>query len=537
MWALFCGGIGAIVALREGPQRYSGEAMPMKNRALFFASVVSLLVAGSASAAEVNVATTSELTTAIAAATAGDVIVLADGTYRISSKVSCSKIGTEAAPIVVKAANPLLAKIEFDTVEGFAVTGAYWTFEGLDIGGVCAADSDCEHAFHVSGAAHGFTMKNSRVHDFNAQLKVNASEIDSTFVMPHKGLIEGNELFDSRARNTSNPTTKLNIDTGDDWIVRANIIRDFHKGAGDNISYGAFMKSGGKRGTFERNLVMCSRDTTGGVRIGLSFGGGGTGPQFCAPAFDPSVPCSVEHEGGVIRNNIIVNCSDVGIYLNKSKDTKVLHNTLIATNGVDFRFETSSGEARANVLTSKIRIRDGGMFTGSDNLMDIPMAEFTAMYLDPLKGDLRKKGELAQLIDKATATSVTDDYCARARTDSPDLGALEHSLGDCVTTKPVTTGTTPMPGDAGVEDSGVGSTDSGAGSVDSGVGSADSGAGSADSGAASSDAGTNPSGPPASGDGGCACRTSQKGADHDVALFAFAAAVLLWRRRSFGRSS
>jgi MYXO-CTERM domain-containing protein len=488
----------------------------MKYCALFFASVVSLLVPRSASAAEVNVATTSELTTAIGAAMAGDVIVLANGTYTISSKVSCSKVGTEPAPIVVKAANPLLAKIEFDTVEGFAITGAYWTFDGLDIGGVCAVDSDCEHAFHVSGAAHGFTLKNSRVHDFNAQLKVNASEIDGTFVMPHKGLIEGNELFDSRARNTSNPTTKLNIDTGDDWVVRANIIRDFHKGAGDSISYGAFMKSGGKRGTFERNLVMCSRDTTGGVRIGLSFGGGGTGPQFCAPAFDPSVPCSVEHEGGVIRNNIIVNCSDVGIYLNKSKDTKVLHNTLIGTNGVDFRFGTSSGEARANVLTSKIRIRDGGMFTGSDNLMDIPTTEFTAMYLDPLKGDLRKKGDLAKFIDNATATSVTDDYCARTRMDSHDLGALEHSLGDCVTTKPVPMGTTPMPGDAGVEDSGVGSTDSGT---------------------SSSDAGTDPSGTPASGDGGggCACRTSQKGANHDVALFAFAAAVLLWRRRSFRR--
>src|SRR6185436_10948387 len=98
-------------------------------------------------------------------------------------------------------------------------------------------------------------------------------------------------------------------------------------------------------------------------------------------------------------NNIIANCSDVGIYLNRSKDTKILHNTLIGTNGVDFRFATTTGEAHGNVLTSKIRVRDGGMFSGTDNLMDIPTTEFAAMYLDPLKGDLRKKGDLAKLLD------------------------------------------------------------------------------------------------------------------------------------------
>jgi len=468
-----------------------------------------LLSATSASAGEINVTTATELTTAIAMAKAGDTIILADGTYKLSAKVSCSAAG----PITVKAKSPLQAKIELNTVEGFAVTAPKWTFEGLDIGGTCADDNNCEHAFHVTGAAESFVMRNNRVHDFNAQLKVNASNIGGTWVMPHKGLIEGNELFDSRARNTSNPTTKLNIDTGDDWIVRANIIRDFHKGAGDNVSYGAFMKSGGKRGVFERNLVMCSRDTTGGTRIGLSFGGGGTAPQFCAPAFDSGTPCSVEHDGGTMRNNIIANCSDVGIYLNKSKATKILHNTLIGTNGVDFRFATTTGEAHANVLTSKIRVRDGGAFTGADNLMDVPTTEFAAMYVDPMKGDLRKKGDLAKLLDKATTSTVVDDYCARTRTGTHDFGALEHSLGDCVTTKPTLGGTTPTDPDAGV------ATDSGAPAGDSAI---------LDDAALG---GEPPAIAPGNEDeGGCGCRT-QKGADRGAALFALAAAAVLLRRR------
>lgn len=129
------------------------------------------------------------------------------------------------------------------------------------------------------------------------------------------------------------------------------------------------MKSGSNRGLVERNLVICSYDlNTGGARIGMSFGGGGTGNQFCAPAFNMNVPCSVEHTDGVMRNNLIANCSDVGIYLNRAKNSKVLHNTIVATNGVDFRFDTTSGEASGNVLASNIRSRNDGGLTLDTNL-------------------------------------------------------------------------------------------------------------------------------------------------------------------------
>jgi parallel beta-helix repeat protein len=497
--------------------------------AIFTLSMVSV---EAALAAEVKVATTTELAAAIAAAKGGDTIVLADGTYAVKGKLSCAANGTAASPIVVRAASRRMAKIEVDTIEAFAVTGAHWRFEGLDVVGVCANDSACEHAFHVTGAAVGFVLRDSAVRDFNAQLKVNATQIGGTWTMPHQGLVEGNDLFDSRARNTGNPVTKLNIDTGDDWIVRANVIRDFQKGAGNNISYGAFMKSGGKRGLFERNLVLCARDTTGGTRIGLSFGGGGTAPQFCAPAFDASTPCDVEHENGVMRNNVIANCSDVGIYLNRSKDTAILHNTLIGTTGIDFRFGTTTGEARGNVLSSKIRVRDGGTFTGVDNLMDVPAAEFAAMYHAPLEGDLRKKGDLAKLIDKATAAKVGDDYCARARSGTHDLGALEHSLGDCATT-------TPTPGGDAGSDGGAPS-DAGAPSDGGGTPAPIDGSTPGDGGGD----GGGSEGLPRADDAGCACRvpatrTSTSTAAHIAlvgATWVTAARLRRRVRRSHGRA-
>jgi hypothetical protein len=422
------------------------------------AIAVSLLVASTAHAGVVNVSTPAELTAAIANATAGDEIVLANGTYALTG-VACSANGTAAQPIIVRSTIPGGANIDFDSLEGFRVTGAHWHFEDLDITGVCANDSDCEHAFHVSGAAHGFVMRRCQVMDFNAQLKVNAALIGSTYVTPNNGLIEYNELGDTHGRETSNPVTKLNIDTGEDWIVRGNYLHDAYKRQGDGISYAAFMKSGSKRGLFERNLVVCSYITTGGTRIGLSFGGGGTGNQYCAPAFDPNVPCSVEHDGGTMRNNIIVNCSDVGIYLNKAKDSHILFNTLIATTGVDFRFTTTSGEAVGNLLGSMIRARDGGMLSESGNRMNVDASQFAAWYgTGAITGDLKIVGDVSSLIGAAPMRAdVKDDYCAATRpAGALTLGALEHSvMPACNTTFPPTgtpvdpTGDGALGGDAG----------------------------------------------------------------------------------------
>lgn len=470
-----------------------------------------------ARAADVPVASAAELTAAISAAKAGDTIVLASGTYDLTD-ASCRADGTSAAPITVRSAVPLGAKVRFSGVEGFKVTGASWRFEGLDVQGVCATDAACEHAFHVSGGAAGFELRGSRVVDFNAQLKVNSAR-DAGGVMrtPHGGLVEGNELFDTHARATGNPTTKLNIDTGDGWVVRANYIHDFQKGGGDNVAYGAFMKSGGKGGVFERNLVMCERTLKGGVTIGLSFGGGGTANEFCAPAFDPGKPCDPEHTGGTMRNNVVVGCSDVGIYLNRSQSTKILHNTLIATSGVDFRYASSTGEARGNVLAGKIRARDGAAFAGVDNVTDVSSADFAAWYADPSTADLRKKGDLGALVDLASQASVTDDFCGRPRAGKHDLGAVEHSLGDCDTTR-----VHPGVGSSGADLGGLG-TDGGASSSS---GASGAGPGGASSGGASRGE---------ADEGGCSCAAAGGGRGAlgaVVALGAVALALLRRRRRA-----
>lgn len=372
----------------------------------------------------------------LSAATPGTTYILADGTYQ-SGNISCSANGTAAAPIVVRAEHLKGAKIVFSggVVEGFKVSGAHWHFEGLEVSGACPNDSDCEHAFHVTGAAVGFVLRDCKISDFNAELKVNSAQVAGVMTTPHNGLVEANDVGDTHGRKTSNPVTKLNIDTGDDWIVRDNIVHDAFKDGGDGVSYAVFMKSGGSRGLIENNLIICARDiATGGTRIGLSFGGGGTGNPYCAPAFDASVPCAIEHSDGVMRNNIIANCSDVGIYLNKAKNTSVIYNTLVATSGIDFRFAATTGQATGNLLEGKIRARDGGTFKDGGNVI-INSNFFKSTYKAPLLGDLSLLGPApAGVLDQGPLPGPERDYCGRLRVDGkPDFGALEHSLGNCAT--------------------------------------------------------------------------------------------------------
>ncbi len=439
---------------------------------------LALLHALPAQAEDVPVSNASELEAAIAAAAPGDVILLADGTYPITN-ITCGADGTEAEPIVVRSVNRLGAHVEISGLEGFIVNGAHWHFEGLDISGVCANHSNCEHAFHVVGA-EGFVLRHSRVRDFNAQLKANATAGGAA--IPHRGTVEYCEIADTATRNTGNPVSKLNINTGDDWVVRGNFIHDFHKGGGNNISYGAFMKSGGNRGLFERNLVVCSLDVnTGGARLGLSFGGGGTGNQFCAPAFDANVDCAVEHYEGTMRNNIVVSCSDVAVYLNQSRDTRLLHNTFIDTSGVDFRYENSDGQAVGNLLDGRIRDRDGSSHTATDNLTQQPLSFFEGLYADPLGLDFAIIGDGSSLETGAMLPDVADDYCARTRPGSNvAIGALEHSHGDCEVVPPPEGSTSGAGGGgAGTGGAGTGGSGSGTGGTGQGTGGTTSAGGSA----------------------------------------------------------
>ncbi|QQR75961.1 MAG: right-handed parallel beta-helix repeat-containing protein [Holophagales bacterium] len=389
-----------------------------------------LPIARPALAGVVPVSTSAQLVAAIDAAVAGDVITLAPGTYAVAQSLLCDAPGTASAPIVVRAASPGTAEIRFDAVEGFKVSAPHWIFEDLVVRGVCALDDDCEHAFHLVGAADFTHIRNSRLLDFNAQVKGNGEGVPTVF--PDDVVIEGCELANAAPRSTANPVTPIDVVGGRRWIVRANFIHDHQKAGGDQVSYAAFLKGNSRDGLFERNLVICERDHAGGVRLGLSFGGGGSGPD---PICEDGV-CSPEHQNGTMRNNLIVNCpQDVGIYLNEAFGTRLFHNTLIATTGIDVRFAASTAEIRGNLVSGSIRNRDGGTSTSSGNLTGVALAQFQAWFVDPLAADLTLVDGTAFVDQGTPLAAVPADYCANRRDDgSPDLGAVEYDGdGPCAT--------------------------------------------------------------------------------------------------------
>jgi hypothetical protein len=214
-------------------------------------------------------------------------------------------------------------------------------------------------------------------------------------------------------------------------VVRANFIHDFEKGGGDTISYAAFLKGNSRDGTFERNLVICERDHVGGVRLGLSLGGGGSGP----PSICEDGTCTPEHQNGILRNNIVVNCpADVGIYLNAATNTRIYGNTLIANTGIDVRFAASTADIRNNLVSGMIRNRNGGTSTQSSNLTGVTLTQYDQWFADPLAPDLTLLDGSAFVDLAEPLAAVPDDYCAAPRGALPDRGAIEYDGPICDTT-------------------------------------------------------------------------------------------------------
>ena len=375
------------------------------------------------------VASADQARVAIAAARPGQVITFLPGIYRFEgSNVRVNQAGSAAAPITLRAAAAGSVLLEFAMVEGFNVTAPYWRFENLVIRGACATHGDCEHAFHVVGGAHHFAAVNNTITDFNAHFKINGS--DGRF--PDFGTIEHNTLSNSSARQTSNPVSLIDLVAASDWTIRANLISDFIKAEGNQVSYGAFAKGGGSRNRFVGNVVICERllARQPGQRVGISLGGGATGPAYCRDG-----KCITEQSGSTIESNLVSACSDAGIYLNSAANSRIAHNTLLDTAGIDVRFATSSAKVTGNLVDGPIRARNGGLLRLDDNLdtdtawLYLGRHPQRSLFKVPAQLDLRWAEAAPR---RVAGAAPAPDLCGAARPAAPAYGAFED-FAACLT--------------------------------------------------------------------------------------------------------
>jgi hypothetical protein len=370
-----------------------------------------------------QVGSVDEAQRAFAQAVAGDVITFAPGVYRIRTPLAATRPGVAGVPIVVRAERPGSVVLEVATTEGIVVAAPHWTFENLEIRGACAQQAFCHHAFHVVGKGTHFVARNNRIVDFNAHFKINGDGKG----FPDHGLIEGNTLRNTSPRRTDSPVTPIDLVAASDWTIRANLITDFIKAGGDRISYGAFAKGAAARTVFERNVVLCEQKLQGlpGQRVGLSFGGGGTGRRYCRDG-----RCITEHEEGTMRANLVAGCSDAGIYVNSGATSRLLDNTVLDTAGVQVRYPESSAELDGNVIDGPVTSRNGAALKPGDNRAGSVAAMYAGLHLQrrlflaPGTLDLRWDGAPPRRQSR-DAQASTVDLCGARRPAAPAYGAFE----------------------------------------------------------------------------------------------------------------
>ena len=367
-------------------------------------------------AADYLVGTVAALEDALRRATEGQVIELVPGTYRIKKIMAPRNPGRAERRITLRAPKPGLVIIEVDTNEAFQVAQPYWTFENLRIVGICKIDEYCEHAFHIVGGAHHTIIRNKHIEDFSAHIKINGYRD----IWPDEGIVEYNNLVNTRARHTSRPVTPVDLVGASRWSVADNYVANFVKADPKSTAFGIFMKGAGYGGRIERNVIVCSYGeiSQAGTRVGISFGGGGSGPSYCRDH-----ECKVEFTGGRAINNIVAHCNDVGIDVNRSESTFIAHNTLINTAGIDIRDEKAGALLFGNHLEGITRARKGGTLKLEVN----EIGNMRDFFSDPDRFALTWK----RVPEKIPSHKyVSEDICRRLRGEGTLPGALE-ATGPC----------------------------------------------------------------------------------------------------------
>lgn len=304
-----------------------------------------------------------EFNSIINTAEPGTEIILRKGIYKIKGRRLDLKIsGTQDKPIIIKAEKPGEVVFEMSSQEGFFISKPFIQFENLIFKGIKGKDHSIEHAIHLVGNASNITFKNNEFINFNSHIKSNGIIINNTRHFPSYNKIINNNFFNEWKRDTKSPVTPIDVVGGSHWLIQNNFIADFGKNGrgGNGITYGAYLKGGSTNGILDNNMIVCSwklpHTNSRDIRIGLSLGGGGTGSSYCREG-----KCGFEHDNGTISNNTILNCNnDVGIYINRSSNTKIYNNVLKNTLGIDVRFPESNAAIYNNYIDGRTKSRDGG---------------------------------------------------------------------------------------------------------------------------------------------------------------------------------
>jgi hypothetical protein len=360
--------------------------------------------------ATIQVSTVAELQNAAAAIASNTTIVIAPGTYQLTSTLY---INGNFTNIAVRGATAnrddvVIVGRGMNANDG-GVPFGIWV--GGDVRGVTIANLTIRdvfsHPIMLNAGAQSPFIHNVRLVNAGQQfLKANP---DGAGGGVDNGIVEYS-VFEYDTVSRDYYTNGVDVHTGDNWIIRHNLFRNMRAPAGQLAGPAILMWNGSTNTLVDGNtFIECQRE----IALGLI-------------ERTPN-----DHAGGVVRNNFIYRSlpGDAAIYIADSPGTQVLHNSIMISrtyfNPIEFRFPHTTGVAIANnVLDGNIAARDGATGSVAGNYTNA----IGAFFANPALGDLHLTPLATLLLDQVIAVpGAPVDWDGHPRpAGSADIGADER---------------------------------------------------------------------------------------------------------------
>ena len=332
----------------------------------------------------ISVSTEPALQAAIATAPSGATILVAPGTYQLTSTLWINRAvsdltvrGATNNRNDVVLAGPGMANANYGGVPHGLWTGGgvtRLTVANLTIRGVYF------HPLMFNAGTEQPRVYNVRLLDAGEQfLKANP---DGAGGGVDAGVVEYS-VFEYTTEARSTYTNGIDVHTGQDWVIRHNLFRRIRAASG-LAGPAVLMWNHSQRTVVEGNtFVDCHRE----VSLGLI------------------TRTPDDHVGGIVRNNMIVRSAgaggDVGIAVFDSPGTRVVHNTIYLNgaypNAIEYRFGDTAGVAIVNNLADRpAAARDGAAATLAGNVWTAT----SSLFVNVGNADLHLAGSAAAAIDR-----------------------------------------------------------------------------------------------------------------------------------------
>lgn len=377
----------------------------------------------------VNVSTEPQLQTAMGNLQSGDTVVLADGTYNLTSSLYVNGHNNVTIRGNAGSTNVVLVGRGMDNTNYGNVPFGIWSNStNTTIAHLTIRDTWDNEIIFNSGAQSPLVYCVRLINAGSQFIKSNPTDVNAGRGV-NNGIVEycWFEYTGSPPGDHGSGVGYFNgisAHAAQNWIIRGNLFKNLH-----NPDSAAYLWNPSVLFWNHSVNTLTEQNTFLNVDRAVAYGLQNTTPFF-------------DHAGGAIRNNFVCLVpglmsasrtagSDGSLIAWNSPGTQIDHNSVLLNSNefyaVEFRFATTTnGTARNNLADVPIHLRDSATATLTSNVV----AAVPGMFANAAIADLHLLASATNAIDKGlTLTTVTNDFDGdrRPRGARSDVGADEFT--------------------------------------------------------------------------------------------------------------